>query len=101
MRTLAITTCAFLGVTLTPLLSGATSLPRDSSGRVNQAANTTRTGSASVSRASNSGASQSTAGRKNQTETKNTDAGKAANGRKVDLNSGSQAELESLPGVGP
>jgi len=88
MRMLAITTFAFLGVTLTPLLS-------------NQATNTNRTGSASDSRASSAGASQSNAARKNQTETKNTDAAKAANGRKVDLNTGTQTELESLPGVGP
>jgi DNA uptake protein ComE-like DNA-binding protein len=101
MRTLAITTCAFLGVTLTPLLSGATLLSPHSSGGFNQAANTNRSGSASGSRASNAGASQSNSGRKKQTETKNADAGKAATGRKVDLNSGSQADLESLPGVGP
>jgi hypothetical protein len=34
-------------------------------------------------------------------DAKNTDSGKAANGRKVDLNTSTQAELESLPGVGP
>ena len=88
MRMLAITTFAFLGVTLTPLLS-------------NQAADTNRTGSASQSRTSGTGTSQSSAARKKQTETKNTDAAKATNGRKVDLNTGSQTELESLPGVGP
>ncbi|MBV8828450.1 MAG: helix-hairpin-helix domain-containing protein [Acidobacteriaceae bacterium] len=100
MRTLAITACAFFGLTLTPALSQAHSLAQDSSSTASKTKSKSRTETGSGSHVATSASGQAALGAKDQTRTTG-DGTNPSSGHKVDLNTGSQTELESLPGVGP